>query len=113
MVMVGSLLRGRARSYRDPAQQLTRSSRLVGVVVRPLRPVDVVRPFELDRSGPSLDERRLHHHALQVGAGEAHGDVTDLAALARIPAQTALLPGADDVLDIRVRAGLAELVVEG
>src|SRR5256885_405577 len=135
MLMASSLVRGRADpigiqwdSYRPMAEKRLRPGveqrgdepsveravdALVGVVVRPLRPVDVIRPFELNGSGPSLGERRLHHHALQMRAGEAHGDVADLAALVRIPAQTALVAGADDVLDIRVRAGLAELVVEG
>ena len=83
----------------------------------PFGPADRVRPHELDRHGAAaVGERHLLHHEREVGPGLGHRDVADLAAARRVPAEEPLArrrrAGADRVLDVRIGARLAELVVQ-
>src|SRR5437868_4500273 len=84
---------------------------------RPFGAADGIRPHELYRHPPTAaGELHLVDDRGEICAGFLERDVADLAALRRVPAQEVvrvrLVTGADRVLDVRVRAHLAELVVE-
>src|SRR3954465_15876657 len=108
----------RASSVACPYSNRSRSSGTrVLLDDRALGTADGVRPLELDRRGPALDQRNLLHDETEVLPRLLHRDVADLAAARRVPAEELVrgrrVPRADRVLDVRVGSRLAELVIEG